>query len=304
VQLCFTAGVLNPWRLQLLVDLQEHGTVRAVAQRAVLSPSAVSQQLAVLERETGTDLVERSGRRVRLTAAGELLADRARDVLARMHQVEAELRGLGDRPSGTVRLAVFQSAVHALAVPAAEAVAARHPGVEVVVLELEPHESMPALRRGEVEVIVTTTDLAGTELGPAVDLLPLGTDEVVAVLPVGHPAAAAQRLDLAACAQERWTLDLPGSYMSDLTTRRCRDAGFEPHVVCRLSNYLIALQHVEAGRSVALLPSLAVDARFDVVTRPLDPPSVRRIVAAVRRPAATQPAVRAVLDELRAAALG
>ncbi|MCO7219711.1 LysR family transcriptional regulator [Klenkia sp. PcliD-1-E] len=291
--------MLNPWRLKLLVDLQELGTVRAVAGRAHLSPSAVSQQLAVLERETGTDLLEREGRRVRLTPAGQLLAARSRDVLHRLEQLSA---GDRDAPSGTVQLAVFQSAVHALAVPAAEAVAAAHPAVEVVVLELEPHESMPALRRGDVDVIVTTTDLAGTELGPAVDLLPLGTDEVVAVLPPGHPAAAAERLDLASCAGERWTLDVPGSYMSELVTRRCRDAGFEPHVVCRLQNYLVALQHVEAGRSVALLPSLAVDTRFDVLTRPLDPPSVRRVVAALRRPSAAQPAVRVVLDQLRTTA--
>ena len=294
--------MLNPWRLALLVDLQELGTVRAVAARAHLSPSAVSQQLAVLERETGTALLEREGRRVRLTPAGQVLADRARDVLARLDEVETGLRELDGAPAGTVRLAVFQSAVHALAVPTAEAVADRHPGVSVVVLELEPHESMPALRRGEVDVIVTTTDLAGTELGPAVDLLPLGRDDVVVVLPPGHPAAQADRVDLAACADERWTLDVPGSYMSDLATRRCREAGFEPQVVCRLRNYLIALQHVEAGRSVALLPALAVDPRFDVVTRPLDPPAVRRVVAGVRRPSATQPAVRAVLDQLRTTA--
>ncbi|MCM3523429.1 LysR family transcriptional regulator, partial [Curtobacterium sp. P97] len=107
--------MLNPWRLQLLVDLQELGTVRAVAARAHLSPSAVSQQLAVLERETGTALVEREGRRVRLTAAGQVLADRSRGVLAHLDEVEAGLRGLGAAPAGTVRLAVFQSAVHALA---------------------------------------------------------------------------------------------------------------------------------------------------------------------------------------------
>lgn len=294
--------MLNPWRLQLLVDLQEHGTVRAVAARANLSPSAVSQQLAVLQHETATDLLERTGRRVRLTPTGVVLADRAREILAQMERVEHELRGLGDRPTGTVTLAVFQSAVHALAVPTAARVTETHPGLEVVVLELEPHDSMPALRRSEVDVIVTTTDLAGTELGPTVDLIPIGTDEIVVVLPPGHPGAARDTLDLATCAAERWTFDLPGSYMSDLATRRCREAGFEPQVVSRFSNYLIALQHVEAGRSISLLPSLAVDARFDVVTRPLDRPSVRQIVAAVRRPSASQPAVRVVLDELCAVA--
>lgn len=294
--------MLNPWRLHLLVELQEHGTVRAVAARANLSPSAVSQQLAVLEHETATDLLERTGRRVRLTPAGGVLADRAREILAQIERAESELRGLGDQPRGMVTLAVFQSAVHALAVPTAARVADRYPDLEVVVHELEPHDSMPALRRGEVDLIVTTTDLAGTELGPAVDLIPIGTDEIVAVLPPGHPGAALDTLDLATCAAERWTFDLPGSYMSDLATRRCREAGFEPRVVCRLNNYLIALQHVEAEQSISLLPSLAVDPRFDVLTRPLDPPSVRHIVAALRHTSTTQPAVRAVLDELRAAA--
>lgn len=290
---------LNPWRLKLLAELAVHGTVRAVAQHARLSPSAVSQQLAVLERETGTQLLERTGRTVRLTAAGVLLARRAREILAGMDAAEAELRGLGDEPAGAVRLAVFQSAVHSLAVPAVARLAARYPDVEVLLLESEPHESMQALRRGEVDLIVTTTDYAGTELDPAIDLVPMGSDAIVLVLPAGHPQAGAERVGLGACADQRWTFDVPGSYMSELATRLCREVGFEPRVVCRFNNYLIALQHVEAGLSIALLPSLAVDPRFDVVTRQLRTPVTRRIVAAVRRQLTAQPAVNAVLTELR-----
>lgn len=292
---------LNPWRLRLLADLATLGTVRGVAQRGNLSPSAVSQQLATLERETGTALLERTGRRVRLTAAGVLLAARAREILAAMDAAEAELRGLADEPAGTVTLAAFQSAVHTLAEPAVVRLAARHPDVTVVLLELEPHESMPALRRGDVDLIITTTDFAGAELDPAVDLVPLGEDAIVLVLPEDHPLTAHETVALRACAGQRWTFDVAGSYMSELATRLCREAGFEPAVICRFNNYMIALQHVEGGRSVALLPSLAVDPRYRVATRPVAPPVTRRIIAAVRRRPAPRPEITAVLTALRRA---
>jgi len=293
---------LNPWRLRLLADLATYGTVRAVAQRGNLSPSAVSQQLATLERATRTALLERTGRRVRLTAAGVLLAGRAREILAAMDSAEAELRGLADEPAGTVTLAAFQSAVHALAEPAVARLAGRHPDVTVVLLELEPHESMPALRRGDVDVIITTTDFVGAALDAAIDLVPIAEDEIVLVLPAGHPLTAQEAVGLEACAAQRWTFDVAGSYMSELATRLCREAGFEPSVICRFNNYMIALQHVEKSRSIALLPSLAIDPRYRVATRPLDPPVTRRITAAVRRPATPRPEVTAVLTALRSGA--
>ncbi|MBQ1047545.1 LysR family transcriptional regulator [Micromonospora sp. C51] len=291
---------LNPWRLRLLADLATYGTVRAVAQRGNLSPSAVSQQLATLERETRTALLERTGRRVRLTAAGILLAGRAREILTAMDAAEAELRRLADEPAGTVTVAAFQSAVQALAEPALARLAARHPDVSVVLLELEPHESMPALRRGDVDLIITTADFTGAELSPEIDLVPLATDPIVLVLPPEHSLASAESVALEACAQQRWTFDVAGSYMSELSTRLCREAGFEPVVICRFNNYMLALQHVENGRSITMLPKLAVDPRYRVVTRPLNPPLTRRITTALRRPAASRPEVTAVLSALRA----
>jgi DNA-binding transcriptional LysR family regulator len=290
---------LNPWRLRLLADLATYGTVRAVAHRGNLSPSAVSQQLATLERETRTALLERTGRRVRLTAAGVLLAGRAREILAAMEAAEAELRGLTDEPAGTVTLAAFQSAVHALAEPAVARLAERHPDVTVVLMELEPHDSMPALRRGEVDVIITTTDFVGTTLDPAIDLVPIAEDAVVLVLPLDHPLTAHESIGVEACADQVWTFDVAGSYMSELATRLCREAGFEPAVICRFNNYMLALRHVEKGRSITLLPSLAVDPRYRVATRPITPPVSRRITAAVRRPPVPRPEITAVLTALR-----
>lgn len=291
---------LNPWRLRLLAQLEAHGTIRAVARHENRSPSAVSQQLGVLERETGSVLLERTGRRVQLTATGSTLARRSREILAQMDAAERELRSAADAPAGTVTLAVFQSAVHALAVPAVARLARRHPSIDVVVLELEPHDSMSALKAGEVDIIVTTVDFVGEPLDPGIDMIRLGEDTVVLALPSGHPLATAETVDLAAAADERWTFDLAGSYMSGLATRLCREAGFEPQVICRFNNYLLALQHIEAGRSVALLPSLTLDPRYDVIARPLRAPVPRRIVAAVRRPHGRHPVINAVLDELRA----
>jgi DNA-binding transcriptional LysR family regulator len=291
---------LNPWRLRLLCQLETLGTVRAVASAANQSASSVSQQLSVLERETGARLLERTGRRVQLTTAGHVLASRARAILDQMTDAEAELQALGDDPSGVVRVAAFQSAIHSIVVPAAGALRHVHPGVQVLVDELEPHESTSALLRGDIDIALTTTDFLDVPRHQDVHLVPLTTDAIVLVVPPGHRIARHDRVELAALADEDWTFDLPGSYMADLATRLCRRAGFEPHVVCRFNNYLIALQHVESAGSVTLLPELALDPRYDVITLGLTPPTHRRITAEIRSSSTPRASVTAVLDALRA----
>jgi DNA-binding transcriptional LysR family regulator len=292
---------LNPWRLRLLSQLDTHGTVRAVAQVANMSASSVSQQLSVLEAETHTQLLERTGRRVRLTPTGLILARRARAILDHMATVEAELRGLGEEPVGLVRLGAFQSAIHSLAVPAVTRLAEGFPHLEVELVELEPHESMAALRGGEMDVIISTTDFVESPLGPDVDIVPLATDLIMLVVPPGHPALGRGPVDLAAYAEEAWAFDVPQSYMANVATRLCRQAGFEPRVVCRLRSCMMTLQHVEAGLSIALLPSLAVDSRYRVSTRLLAAPVTRTITAAVRRGSPPRAAVTTVLEALRVA---
>ncbi|MGW7574940.1 LysR substrate-binding domain-containing protein [Streptomyces sp. NPDC054765] len=293
--------MMNPWRLRLLSQLEALGTVRAVAQAVNLSPSSVSQQLAVLEAETRTPLLERTGRRVRLTSAGLHLARRARVILDHMDSAEAELRGFGEEPAGLVRLGAFQSAIHTMAVPAVSRLARRHPHLDVELLELEPHESLLALRGGDADIIITTTDFDELPLGPDLDLVQLATDPILLVLPLGHPAAGRGPVDLAACADEPWAFDMPQSYMANLAQRLCRQSRFEPRVVCRFSNYMTTLQHVEAGLSIALLPGLAVDRRYRVATRELATPVTRTITAAIRRGSPPRAAVHVALDALRPA---
>ncbi|WP_199543301.1 LysR substrate-binding domain-containing protein [Prauserella sp. PE36] len=290
--------MLNPWRLRLLGLLDSLGTVRAVAETLHLSPSTVSQQLAVLESETRSRLLERSGRRVRLTRTGMVLARRGREILDRMAEAEAELRALNDEPIGTVRLGTFQSAIHPLAVPAAARLADSHPHLHVELVESEPHESGPALRTGELDVVVTTIDYVEFPWSRDLEIVPLGTDPVVLVLPPGHPLARRRVVDLAACSEEVWACDRAGSYMAELTQRLCHESGFEPRVACRFSNYLLLLRHVEAGRSVALLPALTVEPGHQVVTRELTTPVHRNIAIVVRRGTAPRAAVDAVVEAL------
>ena len=283
----------------MLSLLETLGTVRAVAETLRLSASTVSQQLAVLERETRCQLLERVGRQVRLTPAGLLLARRGREILDQMAETEAELHALNDEPIGTVRLGVFQSAIYPLAIPVVHRLAASHPRLQLQLVELEPHESGQALRCGEVDVIVTTTDYGGLSWGSDLEVTPLAIDPVVLVLPPDHPLASRTTVNLASCATETWVCDRAQSYMADLTLRLCRESGFEPRVACRFNNYLLLLRHVESGQSVTLLPSLAVTADHAVVTRELSPPVYRNIALAVRRGTTQRAAVTAVISALR-----
>lgn len=303
--------MLNAARLQVLARLDALGTVRAVAASLHLSPSAVSAQLAALEAETGARLLERTGRRVRLTAAGRALARHARVILDQMALAEAELAHPDGQPAGVVRVAAFSSAVRALVIPLAQRLATEHPRVEVDVVELDPRESGPALRRADVDLAVTADLLDGAPLaGPDVATVPLLEDPVVLVTPARSPADAvpdAARgpvpdgapVDLARLAGARWAADLPGTYLSTLLDSACREAGFEPRVVARLPSYELLLAHVEAGLSVALLPGLAVDRRHDVAIHALAAPRTRQVYAAVRRGATPTAAAAVVLAGLR-----
>ncbi len=282
----------------MLSLLDSLGTVRAVAAALHMSPSAVSAQLAVLEAEAHAALLQRAGRRVRLTPAGHTLARHARVILDQMRAAEADLRGHQERPAGPVRLAAFSSAVRALVIPLAGRLRATHPAIELTVTELDPQASHPALRRGDQDVIVTADFVDGsTPVDAETHTVPLLVDPVVLVLPPG-PAVPATPVDLADFASAPWSVDLPGTYLANLVVSSCRRAGFEPMVAGRFGSYDLLLAHVAAGLSVSLLPGLAVD-RDRVAVRPLRVPVSRQVYAAVRSPAALTAASRIVLAELR-----
>jgi DNA-binding transcriptional LysR family regulator len=295
---------LNPWRLRLLEALDRVGTVRAVAEEQRLAPSTVSEQLALLEAEVRTPLVERSGRRLRLTPAGRLLAARARELLDHMDAIEAELAELAHEPVGHLRVASFASALTSLVFPATVALSRSHPRLELELLELEPHESVEAVRRGDCEVAVTfDQEDGGPALADGVVGEALASDPLLVLLPRGHRLAGRPTVSLADLADEPWALDREDSYLGRLVPALCRRNGFEPKVRGRFPSVDLVAAAVECGLCVAILPKLAFsEHRHAVVAARVEGLGERRIWLAMRAGVRRRVAVQTLVAALRAQA--
>src|ERR687885_1122936 len=217
-------------RLRLLRELAARGTVTAVAEALAYTPSAVSQQLAQLERDAGVSLLERAGRGVRLTEAGRRLAGHADAGIARLEAAEADLAGLSDDAAGLLRVACFQTAAVALVLPALEALVDRHPGVRGEVMEAEAEESLPGLRLGDHDVVVAEEyDHAPRRRDSALERSELCRDRMLVALPVGHPLAAREQVPLSELAGEPWVTAREGTAFGAMLVRACRSrGGFEP----------------------------------------------------------------------------
>lgn len=283
-------------RLRLLLELQRRGTITAVAQALSYSPSTISQQLATLERETGVRLLEPAGRRVRLTAQAELLAQHAAGLLEQVERAEAALAGAHDEIVGTLRIAAFQTAVLTLVPPAITRLTERHPRLRVEVTELEPEVALPGLLTG-------TFDLVIAEEYPGHPLpRPTETDHQVLVhdeLQLVAPATWSVR-GLEELADHPFVMESVGSNARSWANAACREAGFEPDVRYSSSDLLVHLRMVEEGLAAALLPVLAgAEERQGVRVHALDNSPERKIVSAVRRGALQHPKTRTFTDALR-----
>src|SRR5919198_1996219 len=177
-------------RLRLLRELRDRGTIAAVADALQFTPSAVSQQLAMLERETGVRLLERAGRGVRLTDAALVLVEHASALLERAAVAEADLAAATGTVAGRRRIAAFQAVMLRIAIPAVEALGREAPRLRCEVVEAEPEDALPALALGDIDLVL------GDEWRDQPWRLPAGLergellrDPVRLVLPAGHPAA-------------------------------------------------------------------------------------------------------------------
>jgi len=292
-------------RLRALRELADRGTIAAAADALHLTPSAVSQQLAALEREVGHRLVEPDGRRVRLTGAAHVMLEHAGAVFASLERMQAELDAHARGEQGEVRLGAFPTAIIDIVVPAAELLRERAPGVRIIVTEAEAPGVFDLMLRGEVDVSIGMASRYAPSPGdPRVTRVELLRDILDAGLPAGHPLADEGAVPLAELAREDWIIPPPGWQCGSVVLGACQSAGFMPRVAHRTSDWAAALALVSAGLGVTLVPRLAQTApRPGVAVRPLagDPPA-RHLFAACRAGAEASPAVRVVLDALTAAA--
>ncbi len=302
-------------RLRMVRELARCGTIAATARRLGLTPSAVSQQLSALERDTGVALIDRADRRATLTAAGLALVDHADRVLEALAAASAELDRVRGAVAGPFRVATVPSAAPALVSPVRSRLRTEHPDLDLSVIDEEPHRSLEHLDRGTVDLaVVDRYDAAPLVLGDDLDVTPLLVEPLVAVLPVGHAAlgpgtgrrSRSAPVELTALADDDWIV-APEEVSCGLAVRRaCEAAGFVPRVRWQTDDLLLHLEHVAAGHGVALLPRLGVRSGVaDVEVRPLAPPEVtRELLAVTRRSVVARPAVAAVVAALAHAAGG
>ncbi len=295
--------MLNASRLSLLVELDERGSLTAVADALGYTPSAISQQLAKLEDETGRSLLEPVGRGVVLTAAGRTLALHGRDVLERLEAAAAALED-AEAISGTVRVAAFQTAARGLLVPVFEQLARTHPGLVCELVDQEPEAALPRLRSGELDLVVAEEyPHALRARDPRLIRHELGADELWVALPARHPVARkGGPVALADLADEPWATPWEGSSYASMVEGACRAAGFEPLIRHRVTDFGTLLDISRSGLAVALVPSLggASEGR-GLALRPVAGGGLeRKLFAAARRGAAARPALDVLVEALRA----
>ena len=296
--------MLDVRRLRIFVVVADEGSFTAAAQKLYLTQSAVSQQMSVLEREIGVSLLERLPRGVRLTPAGQILADRARAVQSELLALEHQMRALRDGPQ-EIRVGAFGTAGVELLPVALRAFLRASPGTRVRLSTVRAADAAARLHDGDIQVLLTWDfNFAPRPADPTLTRIPLPDDPLRVVLPLDHPLAAAPSVRLADLAEEQWVVRAHSAPYGDAYQAMCRIAGFEPDIAFPADGYPAVLGLVAAGIGVSLVPAMSlVPGRPDVAVRRLESPDFRRQITILTLPDPSRSGpVEALLDALRDAA--
>ena len=297
--------MLDVRRLRVLREVAARGSFSAAAEALSYTQSAVSQQIAALEREAGTTLVDRNPRGIRLTDAGEALVRHTEAVLARLAEAEAELEAIAGLRGGRLRVAAFPSAGGSIVPPAVAAFRGRHPGVELTLaLYEEPDVGLAQLRVGDFDIALVIEDPGlPASYGDDVEIVHLLDDPMYVALPREHRLASRQRIRLADLEGESWMVSGLANGCPDcgVVLRACHAAGFEPHIALQSDDYNAIQGFIAAGVGIAAIPELAlIQVRDEVVIRSFSGHvPYRRIGAAVLVSAYRSPAASAMLEILQ-----
>jgi DNA-binding transcriptional LysR family regulator len=293
--------MLDVRRMRVLREVARRGSFSAAAESLAYTQSAVSQQIAALEREAGTRLVERSARGVRLTDAGRALVEHADAILARLADAEAELEAIAGLRGGRLRLASFPSAGATIMPEAIARFRDRHPAVELTLEPAEPEPALVKLRAGDADLALDITSAFRPPRDDGIERLHLLDDPMYVALPLGHPLARKRNLKLEELADEAWILGTTGGCPdTSIFLHSCQIAGFEPNVTFNSDDYFAIQGFVAAGMGASFIPDLAlITVRDDIVVRSLGPrPPVRLIWAATLKDSYASPARQAMVQIL------
>jgi DNA-binding transcriptional LysR family regulator len=289
----------NPSRLRVLYELYRQGSISAAADALWLTPSAVSQQLARLELETETKLIEKAGRGVRLTPVGELLAAHSIRVVAALEEADIALRQFKEVPSGRLRIAALPSVVRGLLPQVLTELRRTHPDLALEIEDLEPEQGLQAARTGRVDLAIADDSWGEGVSREDLDVIELFEDPLVLVTSKAHHLGQRDTVDWESLEGEAMILEQRSSGFAHTVEAACRRAGFEPRVQCRVHDVGAVIALVRAGGFVAVLPELAVIGDLQgLECRRLTPEISRRVLVVLRTGQRDVPAVRAILGVL------
>jgi molybdate transport repressor ModE-like protein len=297
--------MLDVRRLRVLREVARQGSFSGAAEALTFTQSAISQHVAALEREAGASLVERGARGVRLTDAGRALVDHADAIVARLDDAEQELAAIAGLRGGRLRLMSFPSAGAALVPDAIAAFSRRYPDVELSLSEAEPHESLPALKRGDCDLALVFDYRTLPEEDDEVERVHLLDDVQHAALPRDHRLAGRARVKLADLAEDSWINGV--RLCGEFVVQECVAAGFDPQVTLESNDYATMQGLVAAGVGVTIIPDLVlatgINPGIAVIPFASDPP-IRRIWAAVSANGYRSPATDAMIEVLEEVCAG
>jgi DNA-binding transcriptional LysR family regulator len=293
--------MLDVRRMKVLREVAARGSFSAAAEALSFTQSAVSQQVAALEREAGAKLVERGARGIRLTPAGHALVAHADAILSRLDDAEQELAAIAGLRGGRLRTASFQSAGATLVPRALAEFHRRHPHVDLSASTAEIEQAHEMLRAGEIDVAIVMDFEAQPLLFPDLETEHLLDDAYQVALPESHRLADRKKVAISDLADEDWINSCPGSSCDEIVVQACRAAGFDPRIVVQCDENDQMQACVAGGLGVALWPQLALaHVRPGVVVKPVSGAQVsRRVHAATLEGAYRSPATEAMLAILR-----
>jgi DNA-binding transcriptional LysR family regulator len=293
--------MLDVRRMQVLRAVVTSGSITAAAANLGYTPSAISQQVAALEKEAGLPLLERVGRGIQPTAAGQLLTEHAAVIGRHVAAAETALADLRAGRSGRLAVRYFATAGATLMAPALARLRETHPAVRVDLTLNDDADPLADLAAGRLDLALVIRPRDRPYDGVA--LIHLLDDPYHVVLPAGHPLAAKRVIELADLAGLPWISSEPAGPCREVVVEACGSAGISPDFVVESRDYPTAQGFVAAGLGIALLPRLGLETRHPgvAVRKVRNPLPVRSIHAATRDSPLQQPALSGLLAALRAA---
>lgn len=291
-------------RLRALRELAVRKTMAAVAEALLVSPSAVSQQISLLEQEVGIKLIERRGRGVELTVAGQNLVRRADRIFSEIESARADIAELKQVIAGELRVAAFPSVAAAVIPGTIRGLSTEHPQLTIQFDEMEPEQSLAALRSWQTDVaIIDDLNVPPGVLDTNIETIPLMEDVFNVMVGLDHPLAESPWATLEDLRDERWVIDTASSNYTRMFTEACQAVGFMPKIVARCSGFEVTVALIREGCAIAILPGLRASHDLeDVWVCRLTPDIRRKISIAFRKGEKRSPALQAFLAQVQAKA--